>query len=630
MQIGKYDEAINRHKENLKKAVDNDTSSWKALASASASNFDRASEKLDDLFEKRRSAYQADVDAYLSADQRKATFLVDRQEQEANARKYSQRSVMQVLTTLAIQEASAKIAEGHRYLDEALAISQREYQTRFANAKRLGLDEHRVNEERLQDQRKILEKVEASYKRTIDNLISEEKRHRDAARQLAEERKRFNDSMEDRKASVAEKMMSPTEVYLDRQRRILAEQQQAQAALDSGNFAEAKRHSEKLIALAEQTSDAVVENDQTLVGKKAAATRAMQQMAAGQEILNEALQGEEAAHLKSANALRQQAISSEEQLRSLQSMINNVDATIAKEHRFIIQANTDEIKRIGPELDELVSKKERAVKVKLELQQGAEALDTVVANILKGATAQAQKSLDDVSRIFGNFKSEFAGWQPEVKAEFQAQSAIDSINGLMGKYAEFKERVPQEDETVLGVETAEAFNMVQALIDEIAEVQDKTVTITVVREDVGGGGTEGFARGGHLPGWGGGDRIHALLEAGEFVLNKHAVRRYGVDRLHAINQMRLPQFAHGGLVQPLRFKMPEIPRFEFGGLARRLAIPVIPPMEFAGGGSVSPPVEGVVRLDLFSGGRPVASIPGPRQQIRQLVDALKELDRGVR
>ena len=121
-----------------------------------------------------------------------------------------------------------------------------------------------------------------------------------------------------------------------------------------------------------------------------------------------------------------------------------------------------------------------------------------------------------------------------------------------------------------------------------------------------------------------------MLEAGEFVLNKQAVRLYGLDRIQAMNQMRLPQFAHGGLVQPLRFKMPEIPRFEFGGVVRRLAIPVIPPMEFAAGGAVSPPVEGVVRLDLFSGGRPVASIPGPRQQIRQFVDALKELERGVR
>ncbi|CAK0768835.1 hypothetical protein WCLP8_420001 [uncultured Gammaproteobacteria bacterium] len=49
------------------------------------------------------------------------------------------------------------------------------------NAKRLGLDAARIDEERLQAQRKILEKSETAYRSSIDKLIAEEKRHRDAA-----------------------------------------------------------------------------------------------------------------------------------------------------------------------------------------------------------------------------------------------------------------------------------------------------------------------------------------------------------------------------------------------------------------------------------------------------------------
>ncbi len=77
-------------------------------------------------------------------------------------------------------------------------------------------------------------------------------------------------------------------------------------------------------------------------------------------------------------------------------------------------------------------------------------------------------------------------------------------------------------------------------------------------------------------------------------------------------------------------KIWEIPRFEFGGVVNRLMIPSVPTLAFGNGGSVAPQVEGVVRLDLSFAGRPVASIPGPRQQIRQVVDALKELERGMR
>jgi len=74
--------------------------------------------------------------------------------------------------------------------------------------------------------------------------------------------------------------------------------------------------------------------------------------------------------------------------------------------------------------------------------------------------------------------------------------------------------------------------------------------------------------GGKLPGWGGGDRIRALLEAGEFVIRKEAVRKYGAAFFDALNSMKLdiskfispaiskipspvmPKFAEGGMVKP--------------------------------------------------------------------------------
>lgn len=73
--------------------------------------------------------------------------------------------------------------------------------------------------------------------------------------------------------------------------------------------------------------------------------------------------------------------------------------------------------------------------------------------------------------------------------------------------------------------------------------------------------------GGHLPGYGGGDRIHALLEAGEFVMRKEAVKKLGVNMLHRLNSLQLPampKFQLGGPVLPT-LSLPSLPRFKDGG-----------------------------------------------------------------
>jgi hypothetical protein len=53
----------------------------------------------------------------------------------------------------------------------------------------------------------------------------------------------------------------------------------------------------------------------------------------------------------------------------------------------------------------------------------------------------------------------------------------------------------------------------------------------------------GFAAGGRIPGWGGGDRVLSLLEPGEWVLTKQQARAIGYHRLRG-----LPRYARGGMV----------------------------------------------------------------------------------
>ncbi len=87
----------------------------------------------------------------------------------------------------------------------------------------------------------------------------------------------------------------------------------------------------------------------------------------------------------------------------------------------------------------------------------------------------------------------------------------------------------------------EALANVDKVQKALAALQDKEITVTVrTVEAHANGGPVGFAHGGALPGYGGGDRIPAILEAGEYVVRKEAVKKYGLGALHALNAMRLP------------------------------------------------------------------------------------------
>lgn len=60
-----------------------------------------------------------------------------------------------------------------------------------------------------------------------------------------------------------------------------------------------------------------------------------------------------------------------------------------------------------------------------------------------------------------------------------------------------------------------------------------------------GGWIRRWARGGKLGGYGGGDRVKALLEPGEFVIRKEAVKKYGGQVFDSLNKMTAPNVMAG-------------------------------------------------------------------------------------
>ena len=62
------------------------------------------------------------------------------------------------------------------------------------------------------------------------------------------------------------------------------------------------------------------------------------------------------------------------------------------------------------------------------------------------------------------------------------------------------------------------------------------------------GGIVALQAGGKIPGYGGGDKNLALLENGEFVIRKEAVKAFGTDLFEKLNSLTLPKFKTGGMV----------------------------------------------------------------------------------
>lgn len=102
-------------------------------------------------------------------------------------------------------------------------------------------------------------------------------------------------------------------------------------------------------------------------------------------------------------------------------------------------------------------------------------------------------------------------------------------------------------------------------------IRDETKHITVVTHHVEAKQSGGpvYARAGRrLPGYGGGDRIRALLEAGEFVIRKEAVSKYGAALFHALNSMKVDlagatKARIGGLISNISIPPRTLPRLAF-------------------------------------------------------------------
>jgi len=177
-----------------------------------------------------------------------------------------------------------------------------------------------------------------------------------------------------------------------------------------------------------------------------------------------------------------------------------------------------------------------------------------VENTENGETVVV-KSLDATQKIamngiqtVGDFQQELYGKQKASAEESQKEweTTAKVIKAQL-------DEVSAERKALIEIKL-EKLTEAQSAINALVKDETKHITIKVKKESStsssGSDGGEGYARGGNLPGYGGGDVIPAMLEPGEWVIRKEAVKKYGNTFLARLNAGLLG-FKAGGIIPSL-------------------------------------------------------------------------------
>ncbi|SDU38238.1 hypothetical protein [Desulfobacula phenolica] len=195
-------------------------------------------------------------------------------------------------------------------------------------------------------------------------------------------------------------------------------------------------------------------------------------------------------------------------------------------------------------------------------------LDTTKEVAKDGVQAVGDFMIDLYSEQKDNAKSSQGQWEETAKA---IQKQLDDIARDREANVQIKLKDLEAAQNKINTLVKDEIKNIKIKVTKEVTTVEKTIKKAVEAKQTGG--PVGFASGGRLPGYGGGDKIKALLEAGEFVIRKEAVAKYGAGFFSKLNSMRL--------------NLPDMQRVvkaRIGGLISNLSLPEIPVQRFATGG----------------------------------------------
>jgi len=171
--------------------------------------------------------------------------------------------------------------------------------------------------------------------------------------------------------------------------------------------------------------------------------------------------------------------------------------------------------------------------------------DQLRTQALEEQRAKAEEAQKAEAGRLEELRSKLKGVDEELKA---VRSNLEGAKKLVEELTERR--------TVLQIDTD--ISQVRQKIEEVKRELERLNRVKIeIEAKLKAEGARGFQFGGPVPGYGGGDRVPALLEPGEFVLRKEVVRELGLGFLERLNSRLSSLRAMPSLPTPERWNASE-------------------------------------------------------------------------
>ena len=455
-----------------------------------------------------------------------------------------------------------------------------------------------------------LEKTLGSMKKKerdlANDLIAIDKEIANARKGHAQDRLAYSNDYQSNLKDLQASLLSDLGQYNNAQLRADEQLQLAKDSLSKGNLKSATMYFDEYKRLIKvNATEEIRVGDEVVRTKRAGVQELLKDEKASHAVgmqLLEATQQKELDGLNAKRALKVAEINMQRmqiklQVESLTIMANMIEALTGVDYSGGLDSLKAEIAEGDAEIDRLLGKQRY---LKIEGSVDRTELDTMLVDIettkikpkIDPDTAEGEVKFDTFIKRAEGSDIEIDVLARTAEMEHEIESLISRMEDeaieahieanttdAEKSYENLKdgiEKTPPKPEVDL--QTRQAILKDKALNRKISQAVKKLVIVQYKEVGKPRGYNQGglvmprFAEGGyldngvghsrkmgHLSGYGGGDTIKALLEKGEFIIRKEAVKSLGLARLNTLNRGRLPRFNQGGMVTP------KLPRYAVGG-----------------------------------------------------------------
>lgn len=444
-----------------------------------------------------------------------------------------------------------------------------------AKSTRLTKDEITAVEEEIQSYKER----EATARNTLNSMIKKETSYYNKITKLenklaqtrtdyANKRAILNANFENEIDNIRDSSLPKIQQYNDAQLRADKELANAKAELTKGNLALAKNYMSIYNSLiTQQTSTEIKDGKTVLKTKLELNNELIANKKRGHQVELEILKEEENRAIKiinnqidlEKNKIKLNKVQMDIQLQILELQTKSVDVMnkgLNGKYDTDIKKARDEVAKLSAEALKL-TEKQRTIKINAILNKND--LAKGIKDVGDNTTITPKVNTDKVKQKVEKTKPVIM-----IITDTRTGKVVEKVNIL-------KKKIEKPTITIIETDTKEADNKISILknkakkptkslhtikVNDSAVLKAKAInskntssTHTIYVRTVQQHATGGFIRRqGALSGYGGGDRVKALLEDGEFIVRKEAVRQLGINRLQTINQGIIPKYATGGLV----------------------------------------------------------------------------------